>query len=180
MSNNIHNLNEFRNLNNKATLGHNKEVKKVNELVEFVDNVYQVTTNIDIPQGLVNAFAKKVKDESTRELKQTKSDAAIAELIADYIKTSFVNIENLPTSIVLGSSYKKDAQVQVQAQPGIQDAQNTASQIQSQEVPLQPQAQTVQGQAQTVQGQAQPQAQTVQGQPQPQTQTQGVSGSQEI
>lgn len=138
-----------------------KNHKILKENVQAVDDVYRVRQRIDIPMALVNAFKKKVKDESGKNISQFYSDVELAEEIAKYITTSYTSIENLPVNLILGDQYSK-AQGAQGAQ-GIQDETEGLDEtqpIQGQgQAQGQPQAQPpVQGQAQgqpPVQGQAQ-------------------------
>ena len=134
---------------------------KVNEQITVVDDVYRIMSGkgIEVPAALVSAFTKKVKDESGQNIKQQYSEMQLAELIADYITSNFMTIENIPVSVVLGSDYSSGgAQVQ-----DVQDVQGLQGQP--------PQAQfNAQGQPQAQPGGAQL-AQPVQG-------VQGQSGAQ--
>ena len=126
---------------------------KVNELVEPINDVYRVTVDVDIPKSLINAFAKKVKDQSNKDIRQSKSEMQLAELIVRYVNENFIVIENLPVDIVVSSDHKA-VQSQVQTEP-----QDTQLQTQPQ-VQTQPQGQTQpQTQGQQVQVQTQPQGQ---------------------
>lgn len=146
----------------------------LNETVLRMDDVYRVRTSVDIPASLVSAFIKKVKDESGKNIREFYSDMELSEMMADYLKASFMNIENFPTSIALGTE-TTGAQPIVQGQPAqtqgqpaqIQtpaEGQNVQAQSTAQKVPAQ-EGQAPQGQApqrQTPQGQA-PQGQASQG-----------------
>lgn len=138
MNKNLFEFGEFQGKRNNSNI--------LTENVQAVDDVYRVRKRIDIPMSLVNAFKKKVKDESGKNISQFYSDVELSEEIADYIITSYVSIENLPVNLILGDQYSK---AQGQAQPGTEDLDETQP-AQSQP-PAQPQAQG--------QPQAQPQAQ---------------------
>jgi len=141
-----------------------KGISVVNENVQAVDDLYRVRKRIDIPMALVNAFKKKVKDESGKNISQFYSDVELAEEIADYIINSYVSIENLPVNLILGDQYSKAQGAQ--AQGGGQTQFDDMDLDETQPVQGQPQAQggqPVQGQP-PVQG---GQAQFAQGQPQP-------------
>ena len=143
-------------MNNKNLLDFGKFKNKksstnyINENVQAVDDVYRVRKRIDIPMSLVNAFKKKVKDESGKNISQFYSDVELAEEMAEYIIKSYVSIENLPVNLILGDQYSKSqgggAQSQIQDFEGIDDTQPA--------------------QSQGMQGQPQGQPQGMQGQPQ--------------
>lgn len=148
------NLHEFGKFQSKR-----RNIVSLNENVQAVDDVYRVRKRIDVPMSLVNAFKKKVKDESGKNISQFYSDVELAEEIAEYIITSYVSIENLPVNLILGDQYSKaqgGAQAQGQAQFNDTEDLDETQPAQAQ-LPAQPGAQ---GQAQLppqpgVQGQAQ-------------------------
>jgi len=154
------NLHEFKDFQKK-----NKSKVTLNENVQAVDDLYRVRKRIDIPMSLVNAFKKKVRDESGKNISQFYSDVELAEEIADYVINNHVIIEELPANLILGDQYSKAQGGQGQAQLDELDDTQPAPQ-------LQPQAQG-QGQVAQPQAQGQPGAQPVpQGQPRPQGQGQ--------
>ena len=123
----------------------------IKESVLQVNDIYKVKTMIDIPQSLINAYVKKVKDTTGKNLRQFFGDVDIAEEIIKYINMNNLDVEKIPGNALMGG----------QAQ-----AQTTQAQPEGQ---TEPQAQTEpQGQAET-QTQAQPQVQ-VEAQPQGQSQ----------
>ena len=128
----------------------------IKESVLQVNDIYKVKTMIDIPQSLINAYVKKVKDTTGKNLRQFFGDVDIAEEIVKYINMNNLDIEKIPGNALMG---------------GQTQAQTTQAQTESQpqaETEAQPQAQAeAQPQAQT---EAQPQVQT---EAQPQTQSQG-------
>ena len=125
--------------------GKRPNVVALNENVQAVDDLYRVRKRIDVPMSLVNAFKKKVKDESGKNISQFYSDVELAEEIAEYIITSYVSIENLPVNLILGDQYSKvQGGAQAQGQMDTEDLDET---------------QPIQGQAQFAQPGAQGQAQ---------------------
>ena len=142
---------------------HREEIIK--ESVLQVNDIYKVKTMIDIPQSLINAYVKKVKDTTGKNLRQFFGDVDIAEEIVKYINLNNLDVDKIPGGALMGG------QTQAQGQGG-----QMAPQAQTEPMAQQPQAQT-QGQAQPqAQGQAQPQAQA-QGQAQaPQVQVEGGEG----
>mgnify|MGYP000928690107 CR=1 FL=1 len=158
-----------------------KREEIIKESVLQVNDIYKVRTFIDIPQSLVNAYVKKVKDTTGKNLRQFFGDVDIAEEVVKYINTNFLNVDQIPAGALMGDAQAQpeggqspQAQPQAQAQPAPQAQAQPAPQAQAQPAPqaqaqpqMEPQAQ---GQAQAQpQGQMEPQAQ---GQPQSQGQAQ--------
>lgn len=156
---NMIDLNEFKN---------KKEGSKLQEsIVTKVGDNWNVQITVPVPVSLVNAFAKKVKDAHDINIKETKSDNMLADEIVNYITTSFLNIENLPTNLAVGddattASVQPEAQVvQTQTQPlqtdleeeqPVEDAELAAQEIPATQNQVQGGTQNVQG-VQTIQAQ---------------------------
>jgi len=147
----------------KYTINRKKE-EIIKESVLQVNDIYKVRTFIDIPQSLVNAYVKKVKDTTGKNLRQFFGDVDVAEEIVKYINTNFLNVDQIPAGALMG-----DAQSQVEGQPQAQPEAQVQPQAQPQAQPQsQPQAQP------QSQPEAQPQSQVqVQAEAQPQAQAQG-------
>ena len=155
----------------------------IKESVLQVNDIYKVKTMIDIPQSLINAYVKKVKDTTGKNLRQFFGDVDIAEEIVKYINMNNLDVEKIPGNALMGGA-QGQTQGQGQAQPQVQvegeEGQGQeAPQAQTEEAP---QAQG-QGQAQEApQGQAEgeefeePQGQ---GQVQGQAQEEGQGQAQE-
>ncbi len=155
----------------------------IKESVLQVNDIYKVKTMIDIPQSLINAYVKKVKDTTGKNLRQFFGDVDVAEEIVKWVTLNFLDVDKIPGGAIMGG--QTQAQTQGQAQPQVQVEGETQAQPQVQvqdqmqdQGQAQPQAQIdmdgfeepIQGQAQ---GQAQPQTQgQSQGQPQSQGQVQ--------
>jgi hypothetical protein len=153
---------------------------KLTETVFALDDIYRVLPNIDVPKSLINAYIKKVKDETGRDIKDVYGQEQIAEMIVNYLNSAFMNIENLPVAMSMGTNYGKGSQVQpIQGQGQVQQiqqiqpqGQQTQAQQTAQEIPaeggqgqsLQGQGQSLQGQGQSLQGQGQQGQQSLQGQ----------------
>ena len=147
---------------------HREEIIK--ESVLQVNDIYKVKTMIDIPQSLINAYIKKVKDTTGKNLRQFFGDVDLAEEIVKYITLNNLDVDKIPGGALMGGQ----TQGQGQAQQSVQGQEPMMAQTQ----PAQGQAQQpVQGQAQgqaPVQAQGQGQAQgQAQGQPQVQVQAEG-------
>ena len=131
----------------------------IKESVLQVNDIYKVKTMIDIPQSLINAYVKKVKDTTGKNLRQFFGDVDIAEEIVKYINMNFLDVEKIPGGALMGGG---QTQVQGQNQPQVE----TEPQAQTQpQVETEPQAQT---QPQEEAG-AKPQENEVQPQVQPQS-----------
>ena len=160
---NLHEYNEFKNMKSKISESIQDEPLIDNELIEeekmnegaqlFDDDTWKVRTRIEIPQSLINSYVKKVKDETGENVRAKWSDQELAEEIANFITTSFMTIENLPTSMT--TSVKTEPTIQAQ-----------------EDMPVQAQVETEIDTEEPVQGQPQAQVQT-QPQGQPQGQSQG-------
>jgi hypothetical protein len=135
----------------------------IKESVLQVNDIYKVRTMVDIPQTLINAYVKKVKDNTGKNLRQFFGDMDIAEEIVKYVTQMGIDVDKLPANALIGG-----AQGQAQGQSQVQVQVQGEGQVQAQ-------AQTQpQGQAQTqgqddggfedVQSQGQAQAQQPQGQ----------------
>ncbi len=163
----------------------------IKESVMIVDDIYRVNVTADIPQSLLNAYIKKVKDSLDKNARQFYSDVQLAEEITKHVLQQGLNIDKIDPSALFGGQPQGQAQaqpqvqVQGQAQPQAQPQVQPQGQAQAQpQVQGQAQPQGQQGQAQAqpqVQPQAQPQAQPqVQGQDQPQAQPQGQGEFEEV
>ena len=140
-----------------------KREEIIKESVLQVNDIYKVRSLVDIPQSLINAYVKKVKDTTGKNLRQFFGDVDIAEEVLKWVTLNNLDVDKIPAGALTGDA-------QSQAQPG-----QAAPQGQAQPGPAAPQAQAQmpQGQAQMPQGQAQAQAPQAQGQAQaPQAQGQ--------
>jgi len=146
-----------------------RRVEIIKEAVFQVNDIYKVKTTIDIPQSLINAYVKKVKDNTGKNLRQFFGDMDIAEEIVKFVAQSGLDADTLSATALVGGA-QGQAQGQGQAQPQAE----TQPQAQPQ---AQPEGQS-QVQVQT-QGEAQPQAQP-QAQPEGQAQPQGQGEFEEV
>jgi hypothetical protein len=156
-------MNHIRKFNSFSKSKRRTEIIK--ESVLQVDDVYKVKSTIDIPQSLINAYVKKVKDNTGKNLRQFFGDMDIAEEIVKYLAQSGLDADKIsPNALVGGGQTQTQAQPQAQPQAQTQTQGEGQVQVQTQSEPqAQPQAQPQsqaqgEGQAQ-VQTQAQPQAQ---------------------
>lgn len=118
-----------KNLTNFSDFQNKRKVVNENKLNEgfLVDDVMRVPMMVDVPVSLLKAFSTKVKNETGTDIHNQWSDSLLSDEIAKYIFSNFLNIENLPVSIITGTKS--------QAQGGKGQGQVQVSQ------PVQPQAQ---------------------------------------
>ena len=148
----------------------------IKEAVFQVNDIYKVKTTIDIPQSLINAYVKKVKDNTGKNLRQFFGDMDIAEEIVKFVAQSGLDADTLSATALVGGA-QGQSQGQGQVQPQAQTQPEAQSQLQAQ-----PQDQ---GQVQVqTQGEAQPQGQgefeEVQGQGQAQEEEEEEEGEEEL
>ena len=134
-----------------SAIDENSFVEAVKESVMNVGDIYKVRSTVDIPQSLINAYVKKVKDTTGKNMRQFYGDVEIAEELVKYITTSGLDIDKIAGNALMGGQAQSQGQGQTQPQVQV-------------ETQVEPQAQP-QGQAQT-QPQAQPQGQAQEGQAQ--------------
>jgi hypothetical protein len=160
MNKNIISLNDFKSKKSPIT-----ESKRVNEMVDAIDDFYRVSVDVDLPKSLVSSFIKKVKESTGKDLRADMGEKRLAERLVQWANENYLNIENLPVEIVTGSDKTPvQAQAQGQVQPQYEEEPGEEPQAQTQAQPVQAQSQV---QAQPVQNtQAQKPAVQVQGQAQ--------------
>jgi hypothetical protein len=141
----------------KYTINRKKE-EIIKESVLQVNDIYKVRTFIDIPQSLINAYVKKVKDTTGKNLRQFFGDVDIAEEVVKYINMNFLNVDQIPAGALMGDG-QSQSESQPQAEPQAQPQAEPQAQPQAQpqaEPQAEPQAQS---QVQ-VQAEAEPQGET--------------------
>ena len=149
----------------------------IRESVLQINDIYKVKTMIDIPQSLINAYVKKVKDTTGKNLRQFFGDVDIAEEIVKFINMANLDIEKIPGNALMGGA-QGQGQAQPEAQPQVQVEGEPQAQPEAQPE-AQPQAQPEAQPAQEFEEpQAQPQAQP-EAQPQGQAQAQGQAQEEE-
>lgn len=137
--------------------------KRVDEMVEIINDMYRVSLDVDVPKSLINAYIKKVKDETNKDIRQTKAEAALAEQLVAYVNQNYLVIENLPVDMVTSTDQKavqsqvQDEPVQLQDEPAQDQVQ--VSQPGDDDIQVQTQVQGAQGSQN--QGQAQIAAQSI-------------------
>ena len=169
----------------------------IKESVLQVNDIYKVKTMIDIPQSLINAYVKKVKETTGKNLRQFFGDVDIAEEIVKYINMNNLDVEKIPGGAIMGGQAQAqtgDGQTQIQTDPQAQMQVQPEAQMQAQpEMQAQPQVQTEPQAQLQVQPEAQMQVQPEgeefeepqvqlqpQAQPQSQTQEEPEEGQEEL
>ena len=163
------NVTDFKEFQNKK-----RNLTAINENVIDLGKEFAIRWEAIVPKSLISSYLKKVKDESGKDMGEQYGDMEVGEKIVNYLLTSYMNIENLPTSILLGVASSSQVQPKAQAQetpaaqtqepvaqtqePAAQNvqAQSTANEVPSTEGGTQTPAQT----QSTAQGSAQTTAQT--------------------
>jgi len=130
-------MKHIRTFENYRTKSKREEIIK--ESVFQVNDIYKVKTMIDIPQSLINAYVKKVKDTTGKNLRQFFGDVDIAEEIVKYINMNNLDVEKIPGGALMGGQVQP--QTQTEAQPEAQTQVQPQTQVQTE---VQPQTQ-VQG-----------------------------------
>lgn len=99
----------------------------VNESVIQMGDKYRIMNGIDVPQSLVNAVAKKVKEETGKKLSNIYSDTQVAEEIVKYIASEFLKIESLPSSIFIGGEDQSEDTTNTEDVPAVVATEDTTS-----------------------------------------------------
>lgn len=128
-------------LSKKEVLLLNSEL--VNESFSKFGDLYRGQVIVDLPKSLVNAVRSKAKKELGVDTVESYSDITICDLILDYIKTTYLNIESIPVSKLFGiesNGEPGDATTNpvddLPAQP-VQPVQPTMDEIESDVQPVQ-------------------------------------------
>ena len=108
-----------------------KREEIIKESVLQVNDIYKVRTMVDIPQSLVNAYVKKVKDVTGKNLRQFFGDVDVAEEIVKYINFNFLNVDQIPAGALTGDA-QVASQEQTQGQGQMQDQGQGQTQGQTQ------------------------------------------------
>jgi hypothetical protein len=103
------NLTEYGDFKNRK---HGTTSEPVNEGAQLFDNTWKVRTRVEIPTSLINAYVKKVQQDTGEDPRKKWSEQELAEEITKYVTTSYLTIENLPVSIVANASSEPKVQTQ--------------------------------------------------------------------
>ena len=107
-------MKHIRTFENYRTKSKREEIIK--ESVFQVNDIYKVKTMIDIPQSLINAYVKKVRDTTGKNLRQFFGDVDIAEEIVKYINMNNLDVEKIPGGALMGGQVQPQSQTEVQPQ----------------------------------------------------------------
>jgi len=81
------------------------EEKSIKEAtIMKMGNEFKVKSIADVSQSLVNAYVKKVKAETGKELRDFFSDMDIAEQLVKYSVDTNLNVDAIPTAALLGDN----------------------------------------------------------------------------
>jgi len=166
-----------------------RRVEIIKESVLQVNDIYKVKSMIDIPQSLINAYVKKVKDNTGKNLRQFFGDMDIAEEIVKHVAQAGIDADKIPATALVGGvqgqaqspvqgQAQPQAQTEPQAQPEAQPQAQAQPQVQVQ-TEAQPQAQAQTGGEGFEEVAPQGEAQPVQAQPQAQPEAQGQAQEEE-
>ena len=96
----------------------NRLEKSIKEAVVMkVDNAFKVKPIADISQSLINAYVKKVKEETGKELKDFFSEMDLAEALVKYVIEKGLDVDSIPSNALLGEnaeSAEDDSDVEVE------------------------------------------------------------------
>lgn len=87
-------------LNKEEVLKLHNEI--VNESFSKFGDSYRGQSIIDIPKSLINAIRSKSKKELNIDTVENYSDISICDLIIEYVKSTYINIDSIPVSSLFG------------------------------------------------------------------------------
>jgi cobalamin biosynthesis protein CobT len=90
----------------KAKKENRLEVSKPIEeaVIMKVDNTFKVKSIADVTQTLINAYVKKVKEETGKELKDFFSEMDLAEALVKYAIENGLDVDCIPSNALLGEN----------------------------------------------------------------------------
>ena len=97
-----------------------EQVEELNEGAQLFDNTWKVRTRVEIPTSLINAYVKKVQQDTGEDPRKKWSEQELAEEITKYVTTSYLTIENLPVTIIANASAEPTIQTQEEMPAEIQ------------------------------------------------------------
>lgn len=124
-----------------------EKLGSVNESVYKMGDLFRMKTIIDIPKSLINAFVSKAKKENGIDVRENWSDTDLVEMFVTYLTSTYLTVESLPVTQILGETTQTPGDVQSDIQPEETDNVQPVQPIQ----PVQPETQEVQGEIQPVQ-----------------------------
>ncbi|CAG7580281.1 MAG: hypothetical protein SLAVMIC_00337 [uncultured marine phage] len=78
-----------------------EETETINETVIQRDNTF-IVGGVKVEKKTINSYAKKVKDQTGKDLKSMYSEMEIAEELVKWSVNSLDNIDNVPVSALMG------------------------------------------------------------------------------
>lgn len=81
---------------------------KVQEAVIEVEDTYKVRTSIDVPKSFVNAYIKKVKDETGEDISQMFGDFDIAEELVKYVAGKYLDNDIISARALTGGEEEEE------------------------------------------------------------------------
>jgi hypothetical protein len=109
----------------------------VMEATKYGDT-WKVKALVDVPKSLINAFVSKAKKENDIDPRETWGDEDLAQLFVNYVMATFVNIESLPVTAILGDKAKSTGEVSTDVQPQEMPDNGVAAGDAPLEQPIQP------------------------------------------
>lgn len=103
-----------------------KDENVVNETVLQLDNVYKVIVAVDVEQKFLSAYAKKVKQNTNKEITDIYGNAMLAEELVHWVLKNGLDVDKIAANALIGGA-QGQAQGQAQAQ-GIQVDSNPQAQ----------------------------------------------------
>lgn len=89
-------IREFRSFQSKR-----KDIETINEAVTQRDDTF-IVGGIQVDKKTINAYVKKVKDQTGKDLKSMYSEMQIAEELIRWSASNLDNVDNVPVSALMG------------------------------------------------------------------------------
>lgn len=89
-------IREFRSFQSKR-----KDIESINEAVIQRDDSF-IVGGIQVDKKTINAYVKKVKDQTGKDLKSMYSEMQIAEELIRWSASNLDNVDNIPVSALMG------------------------------------------------------------------------------
>lgn len=90
----------------------------IKEAVIKVNDTYKVRSMVEVPQSLINAYVKKVKDETGDDLTKFFGDVDIAEEIIKYINDKFLDVDSIPNNAILDQEEEENVEKESSEESG--------------------------------------------------------------
>lgn len=111
---------------------------KVHEAVIEVEDTYKVRTSVDVPKSFVNAYIKKVKDETGEDISQLFGDFDIAEELVKHVTDKYLDNDIISARALTGGEEEEEqeedqADMEEEAQEETQETQEAQEETQEEE-----------------------------------------------